>query len=110
MTDTGLTGFCFFFWFYLVFLVRAMKHWRHVQDKFLKSALLGFMISGIVILPSALVIPIFLDWFSLVVIAVMIGLSEAIIRTSAAETGHVRAIPRRFGVDLRGYRPRSASI
>ncbi len=110
MTDTGLTGFCFFFWFYIVFLVRAMKHWKQIQDKFLKSALLGFMISGIVILPSALVIPIFMEWFSLVVIAVMIGLSEAIIRTGEAEMGHVKVIRRCSGVDLKGYRRRTISI
>lgn len=91
LTDMGLVGFLSFFWFYLRFLHRAITNWKRIADNFLKSALVGFMISGIVILPMALVIPLFMEWYSITVIAVMIGLSEAIITHS--EMVEVEEIP-----------------
>ena len=92
LIDTGLPGFLFFFWFYIQFLIRAVKNWKRIQDNFLKSAVLGFMISGIVILPMALVTPIFLQWYSIVVIAIMIGLTESIIRNSEMNIENVEVI------------------
>lgn len=80
LTDTGIFGFIFYFWFYLRFLIRASRNWKKTADPFLKSALVGFMISGIAILPMALVIPIFMEWFSIVVLAICVGLSENIVR------------------------------
>jgi len=46
----------------------------------LKSVVVGFMLSGVGILLAAIVIPVFMQWFAIVVIATMIGLTEAIIR------------------------------
>lgn len=82
LTDMGLVGFLSFFWFYLRFLHRAITNWKSIDDIFLKSTLVGFMISGIVILPMALVIPLFMEWYSITVIAVMIGLAEVLITHS----------------------------
>lgn len=78
LTDLGIIGFLLFFWFYIMFLVRAAKSWKGVSDNLLKSAVAGFMISGIAILSIALFIPVFMEWFSIVVIATMTGLTETI--------------------------------
>jgi hypothetical protein len=82
LTDMGLLGFLLFFWFYFRFIIRARNNWRKIQDNFFKAAVVGFMVSGIVMLFMAMVIPIFMEWNSIVVIATMIGLTEAIIRNS----------------------------
>ena len=42
--------------------------------------MLGFTLSGLGILLANIVNPMFIQWFSIVVIATMIGLTEAIIR------------------------------
>ena len=69
LADTGLLGFTFFFLFYLRFLVRAIKTWKRIQDTFLKSVVIGFMISGIVFLFIALVTPIFMELYAIVALA-----------------------------------------
>ncbi len=86
MTDMGITGLLFFLLFYLGFLLRAFRNWKLIEDKFFRSALVGFMLSGIGILPMVVVNPIFMQWFSAVVIAIMAGLSENIIRLNRTET------------------------
>lgn len=91
LTDTGIVGFLFYFWFYILFLIRAAKSWKGISDNFLKSAVVGFMISGIAILLMALVIPVFMEWFSIVVIAGMIGLTEALIRINDMEAENIDA-------------------
>ncbi len=91
LTDMGIIGFLFYFWFYILFLIRAAKSWKGISDNFLKSAVVGFMISGIAILLMALVIPVFMEWFSIVVIACMIGLTEALIRISEMEAENIHA-------------------
>lgn len=78
LTDLGIIGFLLFFWFYLLFLARAAKSWKSISDEFLKSAVAGALISGIAILSMALFIPVFMEWFSIVVIATMTGLAETI--------------------------------
>jgi O-antigen ligase len=89
LIDTGIIGFLFYFWFYILFLIRAAKNWKGISDNFLKSVVVGFMISGIAILIMALVIPVFMEWFSIVVIAGMIGLTEALIRINEREAENI---------------------
>ena len=89
LADTGLLGFTFFFLFYLRFLVRAIKTWKRIQDTFLKSVVIGFMISGIVFLFIALVTPIFMELYAIVALATMIGLTESIIRHCGINIAHM---------------------
>jgi len=81
----GLIGFLVFFWFYLRFLFRCFSNWKNIEDVILKSAVTGFMLSGTGILLAVMVNPIFMQWFSIVVIATMIGLTGAIIRINESE-------------------------
>lgn len=76
----GLLGLFTFLWFYMKFLIRGFVHWKSIKDEFLRSSILGFTLSGLGILLANIVNPMFMQWFSIVVIAVMTGLTEAIIR------------------------------
>ncbi|MHC1696763.1 MAG: O-antigen ligase family protein [Geobacteraceae bacterium] len=85
LTDMGIPGLLFFMMFYLRFLVRAFRNRTAIRDDYLRAALTGFMLSGVGILPMVIVNPIFMQWFSIVVISLCIGLSENIIRLNATE-------------------------
>jgi hypothetical protein len=82
LTDMGIVGFLFYCWFYFRFLIRAARNWQRITDIFLQSAVVGFLISGVAMLLMALYIPVFMEWFSIVVIASMAGLTEVLIRNS----------------------------
>lgn len=79
LTDMGIIGFLCFSWLYACFIARAAMHWKRIQDDFMKAAVVGCMISGTVMLFMALFIPLFMEWFSIVVIACMMGLTESLI-------------------------------
>lgn len=79
LKDMGLVGMFLFLWFYLGFLVRSWRGWKRIEDDYFRAVLLGFMLSGLGIVPMVLFNPIFLQWFSIVVLSIMIGLSEAIL-------------------------------
>ncbi|MGA7828365.1 MAG: O-antigen ligase family protein [Geobacteraceae bacterium] len=85
-TDMGIPALLFFMMFYLRFLFRSFKYWKTISDDFLRSALLGFMLSGIGTIPIVVISPVFMQWFSVVVIALCAGLSENIIRLNTLET------------------------
>jgi O-antigen ligase len=76
--DMGIPGFILFMCFYIGFLIRAIKNFKKVKDKFLKPVITGSMLAGIAMLPMAFVIPLFMEWHSIVVIAIFIGLSESV--------------------------------
>jgi len=81
----GLIGFLPFLWFYLRFLLRGFSSWKKIEDAILRSAVTGFMLSGIGILLVVIVNPMFMEWKAIVMIATMIGLTEAIIRINESE-------------------------
>jgi len=85
MLNMGLTGLLIYLWLYFCFLIDAFKYWKKIKDDFLKSAIIGFMLSGIGILFTSFVNPMFMKWYSIVVIATMMGLSEAIIKINKKE-------------------------
>jgi len=84
LTDMGIIGFLCFTWFYASFLARAAVHWKRIKDNFMKSAVVGCMISGAVMLFMAMVIPLFMEWFSIVIIACTMGLTESLINGEQA--------------------------
>ena len=86
LMDLGIPGFCLFLAFYLTFLVRAWKNFHKIQDDYFRSIVTGASIAGVGILPMALVIPLFMEWHSIVVIIIFIGLSETIIGNPQLQT------------------------
>jgi len=87
--NTGFIGTTFFLWFYCGFLVRGIKHIRRIHDPFLKSAATGNVLSGVGIVIMTFANPIFMQWFSIVVISIIIGLTETIIRINGLEARKV---------------------
>jgi hypothetical protein len=85
MASVGLMGFLPFFWFYFRFLMRSFLNWKKVEDVYLSAALAGCMLSGLGMLLVSIVIPVFMQWKSIVVIATMIGLTESILKINDSE-------------------------
>jgi len=81
----GLIGFLPFIWFYIRFLIRGFSNWKIIEDVVLKSAVTGFLLSGVGILLIAIIEPLFMQWYAIVMIATMFGLTEAIIRINNSE-------------------------
>jgi O-antigen ligase len=93
--DFGFPGCLVFFLFYLTFLLRAFKSVRTQQDPYLRSVAAGALLMGVATLPMALVIPLFLEWHSIVVLSILIGLSESILMNHAgAQTTQEPALPK----------------
>lgn len=91
--DLGVFGFCFFAWFYGGFLARAMKNYKTSDDHLLRSVATGSAFAGIGMLPMALTIPLFMEWHSIVVIAIFMGMSESIIIAETIEAAP-HAVPK----------------
>lgn len=81
----GLIGFLPFLWFYFGFVVRGFKNWEKMGNNYFRSLLTGFTLSGLAVLLSNLVNPMFMQWFSIVVLSIIIGLSEGIISLNEKE-------------------------
>lgn len=85
LVSMGLFGFLPLMWFFLRFLVRGFSKWRKIRDPIIKSAAIGFTLSGIAFSLVNLVSPKLLEWHGIVVIASIIGLNEAIINRNEKE-------------------------
>jgi hypothetical protein len=77
----GIPGLFLFLGFYGSFLIRAFRGTRQVEDPYQRAVLAGIFVSGVCILPINVVNPMFQQWFSVVVMGSMVGLSEAIVKT-----------------------------
>jgi O-antigen ligase len=77
---SGIPGLIFFLAFYLSFIGNAFKGLRKIEDDFQKAILRGILAFSICILLINIVNPMFQQWFSVVVMGVIIGLSESIIK------------------------------
>jgi len=80
LVDMGLIGFLPFLWFLLRVLTRGFSAWKKLDDPQDKGLVLGFTLSGMAIMLSAMLTPRFSDWAGILVIAVTMGLIEAIIQ------------------------------
>ncbi len=76
----GVIGTLPFLWFYLGFILRGFRSWKKIENKYLKSVVMGVTLSGIGMLGATMVAPMFTELYSIMVISIMAGLSEVIIR------------------------------
>ncbi len=83
--NMGLMGFIPFLWLCAVFLYRGFLNWRYAEDNFLKAAMIGFTLSYTGIMAACLVNPMFSQWFSIIVIGIIMGINEVIIRINIIE-------------------------
>jgi len=92
MTDMGIPGLLAFMVFFTGFIIRAARNVGKIRDNFLKAAMTGFMLTGIGMLLISFFSPLFMEWNSIVVIAIIIGLTEAIIRNGEMVSDTVNLI------------------
>ena len=85
LMKTGLIGFVPFLWFFLGFIVRGFRNWKNIRNNYLRSLVTGFTLSGAGVALANIVNPMFMQWFSIVVLSIIIGLSEGIIRLNERE-------------------------
>ncbi|MCK4815830.1 hypothetical protein KA005_08670, partial [bacterium] len=76
---TGLVGLVSFLWFSLVFIRRGFRQWRHVQNGFLRSIMLGFTVGYVGMMLSNLVSPSMLEDMSLVIFGLVLGFNETVL-------------------------------
>ena len=87
--NMGFVGFIPFMWLCIAFLARGFLNWRHVKDDFLKAVMIGFTLSYVGIMLACLVNPMFMQWFSITIIGIMMGINEAIIRINEKSQGKI---------------------
>ena len=80
LVDMGLLGLLPFLWLLLRFLVRGFGSWKKPDDPQSRGLVLGFTLGGLAIMLSAIVSPRFLEWPGIVVLAMLMGLTESILR------------------------------
>lgn len=80
MLDTGLLGYGCLMLLSVVFLARSFRYWHQIRDVEMQSAVLGFALTYIGIQVTAIVNPIFMQWFWVPLLGIMMGVNEAILK------------------------------
>jgi len=75
---TGLLGLIPFLWFFLAFLTRGFRQWRHVRDETLRAASLGFTLVIFAMMFSNFVAPLLVADFNIAFFAAGMGFVEAV--------------------------------
>ncbi|MDD5066626.1 MAG: O-antigen ligase family protein [bacterium] len=77
--NMGIVGFIAFAWYYLLFLFRGFKYWKKIKDDYLRAVYISFTLSGLGLIPGAMVNPQFREWYSIIIITIMVGINESIL-------------------------------
>ena len=80
LVDMGLLGFVPLMWFFIGFIIRGFSNWRKIRDPGERSILIGCTLSMMALSLCILVSPRFMEWYSIVVIATIMGVGETIIK------------------------------
>jgi len=89
LLNAGFVGTMFFICYYAIFAIRSVRYIGTVEDPYLRAVATGNFLSGIGLAVMAFANPIFLEWYSIVIISIMIGINESIIRISKTEVVRV---------------------
>jgi O-antigen ligase len=73
---TGLVGLIPFLWLSFLFLMRGLRQWRELQDRFLSAVILGSTLAYIGLMLSNLVAPTFVQDTSALIFGVIMGVNE----------------------------------
>jgi len=76
----GLLGSLAFAWLSLRFLRQGWRGWSHAQDPLLQAVVLGSMVTYLGLLAINFITPYFMQNWSVAVIGLMVGLTEAALR------------------------------
>jgi O-antigen ligase len=83
LKDTGIVGLLLFLSFFFGFVVRGLRNLNAIRDESLRCTLAGFTLSGLGMIPMALVNPVFTQWYSIICIGLLSGINEVIIALNA---------------------------
>lgn len=81
----GMAGLGSLLWLSVVFVHRCLRYRTMVEDGHGGGVLAGFAVSYVGLMAAAVVNPIFMQWFSIIVVALMMGVAEALINTQEKE-------------------------
>jgi O-antigen ligase len=79
MKDVGIIGLALFLWFFVGIIYRGMRNFNHIKDEYLRAVLAGFVLSSLGFLPMSFINPVYMQWFSIVCIAITSGIVDMII-------------------------------
>jgi len=83
-----MLGLGLFMCFFIGFIVRGLRNLNRIGDEVMRATAAGFVLSGIGIMPMSLVSPVYMQWFSIVCVGVISGMTEIIIYlNSSTERG-----------------------
>ncbi len=80
MLKMGISGCIPFIWFSFIFVKRGLKNWKKINDKFLKSVVLGSTISYLGLGLINLVVAYFMQDWGVAIFGLMFGVNESIYR------------------------------
>ncbi len=78
LLQSGLLGYLSLMWLSFVFMLRGFKYWRIIADPKLKGVVLGFTLTYLSVLISAVVNSSFMQWRWTPVLGIMMGINEVI--------------------------------
>lgn len=82
LLQSGLLGYLSLIWLSVTFVGRGLRHWREVQDTKLKSIVLGFVLTFMVVFVAAVANSSFTQWRWTPIFGIMMGINEVVIRSN----------------------------
>jgi hypothetical protein len=80
ISKTGVLSYLLFVWLAVVFVIRGLRHWRQIDDPLESAAVLSFSLALIGVFIAAIFEALFIEQHWMFIIAMMMGINEAIIR------------------------------
>jgi hypothetical protein len=80
LTMTGFLGYLSLVWVSVLFIIRGFRYWKRVTDERMGAVVIGFVLSYVAALIVATVSVVFVESYWAPLIAIMMGVNEAIYR------------------------------
>ena len=82
LLQSGLLGYFCLSWLSVVFVGRGLRNWRQIRDIKLRSIVLGFTLTYVVVFVAAVANSSFTQWRWTPLLGIMMGINEVVIRTN----------------------------
>lgn len=82
LLQSGLLGYLSLLWLSVIFVGRGLRYWRQIQDLKLRSVVLGFVLTYIVVFVAAVANSSFTQWRWTPLLGIMMGINEVVIRSN----------------------------
>ncbi len=85
LLGTGLSGYLFFLWLSVAYLIRGFKSWRIISNPQTKGLVLAMTLAYLAVLIGSIGDPMLMNWSWTPVVGVMMGINEVLIRNALPE-------------------------